>query len=38
MNFEKGDTSDKIRQAALFAMAPWEKRLGQLRESPLHDR
>ena len=47
MKFEKDDISDKMRQAALFAMAPeamvenrlaGEKRLGQPRESPLHAR
>ena len=44
MKFEKDDIPDKMRRAALFAMAPeavvenWKKRLGQPRESPLHDR
>ena len=42
MKFEKDDISDKMCQAASFAMAPeavvGKKRLGLLRESPLHDR
>ena len=42
MKFKEDDISDKMREAALFATAPaavvGKKRLGQLRESPLHDR
>ena len=47
MKFEKDDISDKMRQAALFAMAPeavvenrlpGRKDLDKLRESPRHDR
>ena len=44
MKFKKDDISDTMRQAVLLVMAPgnrgvgWEKRAGQPRESPLHDR
>ena len=45
MRFEKDDISDKMRQGALFAVAPkavventLAGRRDILRESPLHDR